>query len=236
MKKNYNNSRPKLHLPEYGRHIQEMVETLSSIEDRAERNKQARAVIAVMGNVNPLLRDTPTFTHKLWDHLFIISDFKLDVDSPYELPTRETIEVKPRPMSYPQCRIRHKHYGKYIGRIVKVLAAESPESVAGAIDDVAVFMRAKSFEYNQEHPNNEAIIKDIKQMSDGVIQIDEAAINNIHSDYKQHLSSHPPRPQHRNNNNRPNHKNRNQHNGNGAHNNRGFNKNGAVRRNQAGKI
>ncbi len=225
MKKNYNNSRPKLHLPEYGRHIQEMVETLCTIEDRAERNKQARAVIAVMGNVNPLLRDTPSFTHKLWDHLFIISDFELDVDSPYALPSRDTLEARPRKLHYPQGRVSHKHYGKYIGRMVRKLAEENPAYVAKTIDNVAIFMRAKSFEYNQEHPNNEAIIKDIKMMSNGAIEIDENAINNIHSDYKQHLSAHSQRPQHRNNN-RNGHKNRSN------YNNRGFNKNGGARRNQ----
>ncbi|MFR9523324.1 MAG: DUF4290 domain-containing protein [Rikenellaceae bacterium] len=229
MKKNYNNSRPKLHLPEYGRHIQEMVESLCAIEDRAERNKQARAVIAVMGNVNPLLRDTPVFTHKLWDHLFIISDFKLDVDSPYEQPTREDLSVRPRQMRYPQCRITHKHYGKYIGRIVKKLSNEEPAAVARTVDNIAIFLRAKSFEYNHEHPNNESIIKDIKQMSDGAIQFDEDAINNIHSDYKQHQTTHVSKGQHRNNN-RNGHKNRGGHNG--SNNNRPFNKNGAVRRNQ----
>ena len=81
MQKNYNYKRRKLFLPEYGRHIHEMVDSLMQIEDRRERNRQARAVIAVMGNLNPLLRDTADFTHKLWDHLFIMSDFQLDVDS-----------------------------------------------------------------------------------------------------------------------------------------------------------
>ena len=91
MKKNYNYTRRKLYLPEYGRHIQEMIDSLQLIEDRRERNRQARAVIAVMGNLNPLLRDTADFTHKLWDHLFIMSDFQLDVDSPYPQPSRQEL-------------------------------------------------------------------------------------------------------------------------------------------------
>ena len=95
MKKNYNNTRRKLYLPEYGRHIHEMVDQLMSIEDREERNRQARAVIAVMGNLQPLLRDTADFTHKLWDHLFIMSDFQLDVDSPYARPSRQDLMVTP---------------------------------------------------------------------------------------------------------------------------------------------
>lgn len=84
--KNYNYTRCKLFLPEYGRHIHEMVASLLEIEDRRERTRQAKAVIAVMGNLNPLLRDTADFTHKLWDHLFIMSDFQLDVDSPIRVP------------------------------------------------------------------------------------------------------------------------------------------------------
>ena len=95
MQKNYNYKRRKLFLPEYGRHIHEMVDSLMQIEDRRERNRQARAVIAVMGNLNPLLRDTADFTHKLWDHLFIMSDFQLDVDSPYRSKTAASATGRP---------------------------------------------------------------------------------------------------------------------------------------------
>ncbi len=224
MRNNYNHLRPKLFIPEYGRHIQNMVNSLPLIEDRAERNKQARAVIAVMGNLNPLLRDTPVFTHKLWDHLFIMSDFKLDVDSPYEQPSRDELDIKPEKLEYPQQRIRHKHYGKYIERIVKSLKGESEENVAATLDKVAVFLRAKSFEFNQEHPNNEAIIKDIKLMSAGGIEIDENAINKIQSDYKQHVTSYAGKSMQRNNG-------RNQHKNRGPHNARNFVKGTPQRRN-----
>ncbi len=198
MKKNYNYKRRKLYLPEYGRHIQEMIDSLLLIEDRVERTRQAKAVIAVMGNLNPLLRDTADFTHKLWDHLFIMSDFQLDVDSPYPLPTRQDIMVKPRPMRYPQTQIASKHYGKYVPRILKKLGREGNKAVvAEAVDNIARYMRAKSFEYNQEHPNNEVIIKDIKRMSDYAIEVDEVALNNSRNDYKQHYS--PYSQQNRNN-------------------------------------
>ena len=192
MKKNYNYTRRKLYLPEYGRHIQEMIDSLLEIEDRRERNRQARAVIAVMGNLNPLLRDTADFTHKLWDHLFIMSDFQLDVDSPYPRPSRQELTVSPRPMAYTQGRIAYKHYGKYVERMIRSLAGcPDGRAVAGAVDNLARYMRAKSYEYNQEHPNNEVIVKDIKHMSGGAIEIDEAAINNLRSDYKQHFSARP---------------------------------------------
>lgn len=194
MRKNYNNTRKKLFLPEYGRHIHEMVDSLLAIGDRRERNRQARAVIAVMGNLFPLLRDTTDFTHKLWDHLFIMSDFQLDVDSPYPRPTRQELTVSPHPLRYSQSRIAHKHYGKYVEQMIRSLSRnDDPAVVSLTVDNLARYMRTKSYEYNQEHPNNEVILKDIKQMSGGTIEIDEESINNLRSDYKQHFSA-PSRP------------------------------------------
>ena len=196
MQKNYNYKRRKLFLPEYGRHIHEMVDSLMQIEDRRERNRQARAVIAVMGNLNPLLRDTADFTLKLWDHLFIMSDFQLDVDSPYPQPSRQELTTVPRRMPYSSGHIEYKHYGKYVERMIRRLADEkNPQVVSRTVDNLARYMRTKSYEYNQEHPNNEVIIKDIKKMSGNAIQIDEVALNNIRSDYKQPFMAHPQKGQ-----------------------------------------
>lgn len=186
MKKNYNFERKKLLMPEYGRHIQEMVDYLRTIEERQERNTQTRAVIAAMGNLNPILRDTPEYTHKLWDHLFIMADFQLDVDSPYPIPTSAALYPQPHPLMYPRRRIERKHYGANIQRIIRSLEKQSDSPAAKeAINNIARYMRAKSFEYNQEHPNNETIIKDIKNMSENGINIDEESINNLKNDYKQ---------------------------------------------------
>ncbi|WP_418990613.1 DUF4290 domain-containing protein [Alistipes sp.] len=232
MKKNYNYTRRKLYLPEYGRHIQEMIDSLLTIEDRRERNRQARAVIAVMGNLNPLLRDTADFTHKLWDHLFIMSDFQLDVDSPYPRPTRQELTVAPRRLAYNQGRITHKHYGKYVGMMIRRLAGEEdPHVVRTTVADLARYMRTKSYEYNQEHPSNEVIVKDIKRMSQGAIEIDEVALNNLRSDYKQPFMARPQRgPQQRQQQRQQPYqqKNRNQHN-----NNRLFQKNNGQHRNSS---
>ncbi len=225
MKKNYNYTRRKLYLPEYGRHIQEMIDSLLRIDDRRERNRQARAVIAVMGNLNPLLRDTADFTHKLWDHLFIMSDFQLDVDSPYPRPSRQELTVSPRRMPYTQHPIAHKHYGKYVGEMFRELAGvRDSQAVAQAVDHLARYMRTKSYEYNQEHPSNEVIVKDIKQMSKGAIELDEVALNNLRSDYKQRSPNYPSkstqqRPYNKSNRNQQHNRNFMKNNGNGAYRN-----------------
>ena len=189
MRKNYNFTRRKLYLPEYGRHIHEMVDSLLEIEDRNERNRQARAVIAVMGNLNPLLRDTAEFTHKLWDHLFIMSDFRLDVDSPYAIPVREVLTVKPEKMEYPQSNISHKHYGKNITRVINRLKYEESSKSEAQMEDVVRYMYNKSMEYNQEHPTAEMIGNDIKALSDGAISLDTEWVKGVEMGHKS-ASSH----------------------------------------------
>ena len=191
MRKNYNYQRNKLQLPEYGRHIHEMVDFLSTIEDREKRNNQALAVIGVMGNLFPFLRDTADYTHKLWDHLFIMADFNLDVDSPYPIPSAATLAPKPAKLRYPSKRITIKHYGKNIENMLRSMKdVKDQQALEEAIGNLARYMRTKSYEYNQEHPNNEVIIKDIKKMSDNMISVDEVAIGSLKSDYKQHSVQH----------------------------------------------
>ncbi len=227
MKKNYNYTRRKMYLPEYGRHIHEMIDSLQAIEDRLDRNRQARAVIAVMGNLNPLLRDTADFTHKLWDHLFIMSDFQLDVDSPYPRPTRQELTVAPRRLPYSQRRIAFKHYGKYVEQMIRSLADENnPQASARTIDNLARYMRTKSYEYNQEHPNNETIVKDIKRMSKGAIEIDEVALNNLRSEYKQPFLARPQKGQQQG-------RRQGQQKSGPQHNNRNFRKNNGNHRNSS---
>ncbi|MBO7199347.1 MAG: DUF4290 domain-containing protein [Alistipes sp.] len=185
MKKNYNFTRQKLYLPEYGRHIHEMVDSLLEIEDRTERTRQAKAVIAVMGNLNPMLRDTEDFKHKLWDHLFIMSDFRLDVDSPYAQPSRQDLMIMPQKLHYPQSRITFKHYGKYLHQLVDKVAKESKQTnVEGEMINLARYMRAKSYEYNNEHPNNESIVRDIRIMADDELDVDLSVITNMRSEYR----------------------------------------------------
>jgi hypothetical protein len=185
MRKNYNFTRRKLYLPEYGRHIHEMVDSLLEIEDRHERTRQAKAVIAVMGNLNPMLRDTEDFKHKLWDHLFIMSDFRLDVDSPYPQPSRQDLTLMPQKLRYPQSRIALKHYGKYLQQFVEKVAKESNGArTTHEIVNIARYMRTKGYEFNNEHPNNEAIIRDIRAMAGDEVQMDLSAIVHMRSEYR----------------------------------------------------
>lgn len=185
MRKNYNFTRRKVYLPEYGRHIHEMVDSLLEIEDRHERTRQAKAVIAVMGNLNPTLRDTEDFKHKLWDHLFIMSDFRLDVDSPYAQPSRQDLMLVPQKLRYPQSRIAFKHYGKYIHRFMSKVAEESKSvDTTGEMVNIARYMRTKSYEYNNDHPKNEAIVRDMRIMAGEELDIDMSAITNMRSDYR----------------------------------------------------
>ena len=188
MYKNYNYLRRPLLIPEYGRHIQEMVDSLLEIEDRDERTRQAKAVIAVMGNLNPHLRDSADAAHKLWDHLFIMSDFRLDVDSPYALPKREDLQVKPERLAYPQSYISHKHYGKNIVRMLRRVAADGRGDASTELGNIARYMRARSAEYNNEHTNVEVLLNDIQLLSDGVIKVDEECLRKAESDHKTAIS------------------------------------------------
>ncbi len=186
MEKNYNYTRSKMFLPEYGRHIHEMVDYLKTIEDRPERTRQAYIVIDVMGNLNPLLRDTSDIAHKLWDHLFIMADFDLDVDSPYPIPTKKELSYNPEKIEYPRRDMMFKHYGKNVEKMICSLK-DNPdqEAVEETLENIARYMRTKSYEYNQEHPNNEIIINDIKRMSRGGLALDEAALGSLKSEYRQ---------------------------------------------------
>lgn len=185
MNKNYNFERRKLNLPEYGRHIYRMTEFLRTIEDRELRNRQARVVVDVMGNINNHLRDTDDLRHKLWDHLFIIAGFDLDVDSPYPKPSPESIAPHPDRLDYPGRRVAHKHYGRYIELMLHRLAAvDDADDRRIIVANIAKYMRNKSHEYNQEFPSNEVVINDMRKMSDGALDIDDHLLDNSRSDFR----------------------------------------------------
>lgn len=173
--KDYNTRRTPMVIPEYGRNIQKMVEYAINIKDREERNKIAHAIISVMGQLNPHLRDIADFKHKLWDHLFIISDFKLDVDSPYPLPDKATIFEKPKKMSYPSTDNRYKHYGKTIVDLIdKAIEFEEGEEKNALIEVLVNLMKKTYLTFNQDSVNDDQILEDLKTLSKGKLAIDNS--------------------------------------------------------------
>jgi hypothetical protein len=162
----YNTSRPRLILPEYGRNIQKMVEHIMSVADREERNRLAQAVIIIMGNMNPHLRDINDFKHKLWDHLAIMSDFQLDIDYPYEIPRPEEFAEKPRQVSYNIKETKYRHYG----HIVESLITEAVKLPEGEDKDtltrlIANHMKKSYLTWNRDSVTDEIIFNDLFEIS-----------------------------------------------------------------------
>jgi len=168
----YNSERPKLIIPEYGRHIQKMVDHAISIEDKEERNKVVKGIISVMGNLNPHLRDVPDFQHKLWDQLFIISDFKLDVDSPYEVPSREELQEYPKNLPYPQNFPKYRFYGNNIKRMIDVANGwEDGEMKEALVITIANHMKKCFLNWNKDTVEDGVIFNHLFELSEGKINL-----------------------------------------------------------------
>lgn len=170
----YNSQRPRLIISEYGRHIQRMVDDAITISDREERNKRARYIISVMGQLNPHLRDVNDFKHKLWDHLFIMSDFRLDVDSPYPIPSRESFQTKPEMLKYPSNHIKFRHYGKIIERVIeKAKSLENGEVKEALTSSIAYNLKKAYLTWNRDSVQDDLIISDLKKLSNRELIIEE---------------------------------------------------------------
>tara|TARA_R110002050_G_scaffold114749_3_gene230477 strand:+ start:644 stop:1300 length:657 start_codon:yes stop_codon:yes gene_type:complete len=168
----YNTERPKLIIPEYGRHIQKMVDHAIATEDKEERNKIAKGIIAVMGNLNPHLRDVPDFQPMLWDQLFIISDFKLDVDSPYPIPSREELMERPEPLNYPQNFPKYRFYGNNIKRMIDVANSwEEGDKKEGLILTIANHMKKCFLNWNKDTVEDDVIFSHLYELSGGKINL-----------------------------------------------------------------
>ncbi|MCM4157444.1 DUF4290 domain-containing protein [Gramella sp. AN32] len=171
----YNSERSHLIIPEYGRHLQKMVEHCVSIEDDKERNKVANSIIAVMGNMNPHLRDVPDFQHKLWDQLFMISDFKLDVESPFPKPTREMLAERPEMLQYPENNPKYRFYGNNIKRMID----EAKDYEEGDLKDALVLtianhMKKSYLNWNRDTVDDEVIFEHLRDLSQGKINLKNA--------------------------------------------------------------
>ena len=205
----YNTERVHLIIPEYGRHIQKMVDQATAIEDKEERNKTAKAIIAVMGNLQPHLRDVPDFQHKLWDQLFIISDFKLDVDSPYPVPSREELAERPEPLGYPQNFPKYRFYGNNIKRMIDVAKSwEEGEMRDGLEFTIANHMKKCFLNWNKDTVEDDVIFEHLFELSDGAINLKEKdeQLNDseklIRANRKAKSAEHPVKKSNKNNRNR----------------------------------
>jgi len=179
----YNSGRPKMIIPEYGRHIQKMINHATSIEDKEERNHCARSIIKVMGELNPHLRDVADFNHKLWDHLFIMSNFRLEVDSPYEIPSPEKLGEKPEPMAYPKINIRYRHYGKIVLQLIeKAIEFEAGKEKDALISSIANLMKKTYIAWNNDSVTDEIITNDLKNISDGKLVLPEGFVFESNAD------------------------------------------------------
>ncbi len=168
----YNTERPPLHIPEYGRHLQKMVDYAMSIEDREHRNKIAQSIISVMGNMQPHLRDVPDFQHKLWDQLFIISDFKLDVDSPFPIPSQEVLRQRPEPLHYPQNHPKYRYYGNNIKQMIdEAVKWDKGDKRSGLEYAIANHMKKCYLNWNKDTVDDKTIFQHLYELSDGQIDL-----------------------------------------------------------------
>ena len=170
----YNTSREKLTMPEYGRNVLKMVEQLKAIPDKEKRTEQARAVVKVMELLNPQVHSQDNFEHKLWDHLYMIAGFDLDVDSPYPCPVAETFTTDPVPVPMKGTRIRAFHYGRNIESIINLLCEQPDGEVkTEMIRSLAIYMRTQYLIWNKDSVADETIFADIEKMSDYRIKVPE---------------------------------------------------------------
>jgi hypothetical protein len=206
-------------MKEYGRNVQKLIDLAIAETDREKRNRMVQSIIDVMGQLNPHLRNTEDYKHKLWDHLFLMSDFKLDADSPYPIPEREALMRKPDPLPYPQERIKHKSYGKNLMRLVnKAVEEENPERKELMLKVIGNYIKVVHTNWIKENVSDENVKVEINTISDGKLSLsDDMQLSKI---FVQRTNNN----QNRNNNQNYNRNNNNRNSGNrnngGGNNNR----------------
>lgn len=206
----YNTARTQLRMPEYGRSIQLLVEHCKTLPTKEKRNEMSLAIIEFMGQRNPHLRDEENYKHKLWDHLFILASYDLDVDSPYPILTEEELSTKPRKMDYPSFHNDYKFYGKSILQLIeKAIQLEEGEEKDALIQVIANNMKKSYNVYNKEHVQDDVIFRHLKDLSNNLLDItileslDKSKIyyatnNNRNKNNNRHQNN----QNHQNNNNR----------------------------------
>ena len=190
----YNTEEPKMIIPEYGRNIQKMIDHAITIEDKNEQKKCADAIIRVMGQVNPHFRDNEDLNQKLWTHLIIMSDFKLDIESPYQKPSRESYNSSPEKVPYPKNDIKYGHYGKIMEDLITT-AVKYPEGEdkKNLTRHIANLLKTSYLLWNRDNVNDNVIIKNLEELSNGALTISADELrdtNDILKQYKKKKSSH----------------------------------------------
>lgn len=203
----YNTQRGALFLKEYGRHMQRLVEFALAIQDKTKRQDAAEQIINIMGNLNPQLKNVEDFRHLLWDHLFIMSDFKLEVDSPYPIPERETVFAKPAPFSYPEKIKKNRHYGKNVmSMIEKAIDINDEDKKEGYSKCIANYMKMVHNNWNSETVTDETILNDLHILSNNELALskDEVTLNKVKSNKQRPHNNNNNNNHRRNNNNKNN--------------------------------
>tara|TARA_B100000925_G_scaffold284119_1_gene258751 strand:- start:111 stop:737 length:627 start_codon:yes stop_codon:yes gene_type:complete len=208
MELEYNSSRNKLVISEYGRHIQKLVEHALTLKDKEERQKMANGIIDIMGELNPQLRDVADFKHKLWDHLFVISNFELDVDSPYEKPIIEKLFEKPEPLAYPNSKIKYNHYGKVIELMIdEAVKMEDQELKSKLVIAIANQMKKSYVNWNLDTVEDEIILNQLTKLSKGKLSVPEATELSKFTPNPKQQNLHARKKKKNNRNNRNQHRN-----------------------------
>lgn len=205
----YNTSRDKLVMPEYGRHIQRMVDYLRTIEDPEKRQKNAQSIIELMGALNPHLRIVEDFRHMLWDHLFLIADFDLDIESPYPKPSRAKLEKKPDPLPYPKVSRNLRHLGRNLNAIIEKALVETDEDKRkGFTNTIAYYMKLSYANWHHEPVHDDMIKEELREITHGVLNYEEGDIK-VRFDSRQFNNGHRRNGKGYKNNGNRNHNNKN---------------------------
>ncbi len=171
----YNTERAKLHIAEYGRNVQNMINYAKQLESKEERNAAAASIIDVMGQLNPQLRDVEDYNHKLWTHLFIMSNFEIDVDSPYEIPKKESLNQRPKPIPYPKNSSKYGHFGYYTEQMIKEVAKIEDEEERNVMAErLANLLKQDYLIFHTENVENSVIKAHLEELSDGKLKLDDS--------------------------------------------------------------
>lgn len=219
----YNSSRGKLLMPQYGRNVQRMVEYLLTIDNREKRLQQAQVVIQLMSLLTPHLKTMEDYEHKLWDHLHQMTGFRLDVDGPFPAPTEEQLTKKPEPLPYPQVPIKHRHLGRNLQTLMAKALKDDPEKKQGYTQSIGYYMKLAYINWHKEPVHDDMVKNELAILSEGQMQFQGGG-------YKVHFDPRSNFPQKNNNNNR-NFKNKNNRKGGGGGNNNNNNNGGGNRNN-----